>query len=34
MDVTLQRHCAKYIYVIPEGLRELMTDISREVIIQ
>ncbi|XP_018332044.1 uncharacterized protein LOC108741670 isoform X2 [Agrilus planipennis] len=32
MDVMLQRHCAKFIYVVPEGLRELMTDISREVI--
>lgn len=27
----LQRHCAKYIYVVPDGLRELMSDISREV---
>ncbi|KAF2890327.1 hypothetical protein ILUMI_15846, partial [Ignelater luminosus] len=32
MDVMLQRHCAKYIYAIPEGLRELMSDISREVL--
>lgn len=31
MNVMLQRHCARYIYVIPEGLKELMTDISREV---
>lgn len=28
----LQRHCARYIYVIPDGLRELMSDISREVL--
>jgi hypothetical protein len=27
----LQRHCARYIYVVPDGLRELMSDISREV---
>ncbi|XP_050297665.1 uncharacterized protein LOC126737026 [Anthonomus grandis grandis] len=32
MNVTLQRHCARYIYVIPDGLRELMSDISREVL--
>uniref|UniRef100_A0A1Y1MXK5 RIIa domain-containing protein n=1 Tax=Photinus pyralis TaxID=7054 RepID=A0A1Y1MXK5_PHOPY len=32
MDVVLQRHCAKYIYAIPDGLRELMSDISREVL--
>ncbi|KAK5650501.1 hypothetical protein RI129_001530 [Pyrocoelia pectoralis] len=32
MDVPLQRHCAKYIYAIPDGLRELMSDISREVL--
>jgi hypothetical protein len=31
MDVMLQRHCARYIYVVPDGLRELMSDISREV---
>lgn len=28
----LQRHCARYVYVIPDGLRELMSDISREVL--
>ncbi|KAL1497938.1 hypothetical protein ABEB36_008818 [Hypothenemus hampei] len=32
MDAMLQRHCARYIYVIPDGLRELMSDISREVL--
>lgn len=32
MNVVLQRHCAKYIYAVPDGLRELMTDISREVL--
>ncbi|XP_018576710.1 uncharacterized protein LOC108915219 [Anoplophora glabripennis] len=32
MNVLLQRHCARYIYVVPEGLKELMSDISREVI--
>lgn len=32
MDVLLQRHCARYIYVVPDGLRELMSDISREVL--
>ncbi|CAH0552516.1 unnamed protein product [Brassicogethes aeneus] len=32
MDVTLQRHCAKFIYVIPDGLKELISDISREVL--
>ncbi|XP_056633867.1 uncharacterized protein LOC130898999 [Diorhabda carinulata] len=32
MNVLLTRHAAKYIYCIPEGLRELMTDISREVL--
>ncbi|KAK9737060.1 hypothetical protein QE152_g11007 [Popillia japonica] len=32
MDAMLQKRCAKFIYVIPEGLRELMNDISREVI--
>ncbi|KAI4458787.1 ropporin-1-like protein [Holotrichia oblita] len=32
MDAMLQKRCAKYIYVVPEGLRELMSDISREVI--
>lgn len=31
MDPLLQRHCAKYIYAVPEGLKELMSDISREV---
>ncbi|RZC34325.1 hypothetical protein BDFB_007668 [Asbolus verrucosus] len=31
MDAMLQRHCARYIYVVPNGLRELMSDISREV---
>lgn len=28
----LQRHHAKHIYVIPDGLKELMSDISREVL--
>ncbi|CAK9825276.1 hypothetical protein ANTRET_LOCUS3321 [Anthophora retusa] len=32
MDVTLQKHEAKHIYKVPEGLRELCTDISREVL--
>ncbi|KAH1026324.1 hypothetical protein HUJ05_010862 [Dendroctonus ponderosae] len=32
MESMLQRHCARYIYVIPDGLRELMSDISREVL--
>lgn len=32
MEVTYQRRCAQYIYVVPEGLRELMSDISREVL--
>ncbi|KAF5287698.1 hypothetical protein FQA39_LY15798 [Lamprigera yunnana] len=32
MSVLLQRHAAKYIYAIPEGLRELMSDITREVL--
>ncbi|KAJ8919112.1 hypothetical protein NQ315_012097 [Exocentrus adspersus] len=32
MNVMLQRHCARYIYVVPDGLKELMSDISREVI--
>ncbi|KAG5895103.1 hypothetical protein JTB14_036378 [Gonioctena quinquepunctata] len=32
MNITLQRHAAKYIYIIPDGLRELMSDISREVL--
>ncbi|KAF5298624.1 hypothetical protein FQR65_LT09720 [Abscondita terminalis] len=32
MNILLQRHKARYIYVIPEGLRELMSDISREVL--
>lgn len=31
MNVTLQKHDAKHIYKVPEGLRELCTDISREV---
>ncbi|CAH1115454.1 unnamed protein product [Psylliodes chrysocephalus] len=32
MDPTLQRHAAKCIYIIPDGLKELMSDISREVL--
>ncbi|VEN43100.1 unnamed protein product [Callosobruchus maculatus] len=32
MNVMLQRHSARYIYVVPEGLKELMSDISREVL--
>lgn len=28
----LQRHNAKLIYAVPDGLRELMSDISREVL--
>nr|XP_012146632.1 PREDICTED: uncharacterized protein LOC105663303 isoform X3 [Megachile rotundata] len=32
MDVTLQKHDAKHIYKVPEGLRELCADISREVL--
>ncbi|XP_076227660.1 uncharacterized protein LOC143175004 [Nomia melanderi] len=32
MDVMLQKHCAKHVYKVPEGLRELCTDISREVL--
>lgn len=32
MNVVLQRHGARYIYPIPEGLKELMSDISREVL--
>ncbi|KAI4498481.1 hypothetical protein M0802_006416 [Mischocyttarus mexicanus] len=32
MDVTLQKHGAKHIYRVPEGLRELCTDITREVL--
>lgn len=32
MDILLQRHKARYIYIIPEGLRELLSDISREVL--
>lgn len=32
MDVMLQRHCAKHIYIVPDGLKELMSDISREVL--
>lgn len=31
MDPTLQKHGAKHIYKVPEGLRELCSDISREV---
>lgn len=31
MEVVFQRRCANFIYVVPEGLRELLTDISREV---
>lgn len=31
MNVVLQTHGAKHIYKVPEGLRELCTDISREV---
>ncbi|GLV44263.1 Radial spoke binding protein 15 [Carabus blaptoides fortunei] len=31
-EVLYERRCAKYVYVVPEGLRELMTDISREVL--
>lgn len=33
MDATLQKHGAKHIYKVPEGLRELCTDITREVYI-
>lgn len=32
MNVLLQRHCAKHIYILPDGLKELMSDISREVL--
>ncbi|GJQ86277.1 hypothetical protein Trydic_g8973 [Trypoxylus dichotomus] len=32
MNAMLHKRCAKFIYVVPEGLRELMSDISREVI--
>ncbi|XP_072394825.1 uncharacterized protein [Diabrotica undecimpunctata] len=32
MNVLLTRHAAKYIYCVPEGLKELMNDISREVL--
>ncbi|KAL2742434.1 sperm surface protein Sp17-like [Vespula maculifrons] len=32
MDATLQKHGAKHIYKVPEGLRELCTDITREVL--
>ncbi|XP_043262041.1 sperm surface protein Sp17-like [Colletes gigas] len=32
MDAMLQKHSAKHIYKVPEGLRELCTDISREVL--
>ncbi|XP_071856976.1 uncharacterized protein [Bombus fervidus] len=32
MNVVLQTHGAKHIYKVPEGLRELCTDISREVL--
>jgi len=31
MNVLLQKHGAKHIYKVPEGLRELCTDIAREV---
>ncbi|KAL6435861.1 hypothetical protein ACFW04_005615 [Cataglyphis niger] len=32
MNVLLQKHGAKHIYEVPEGLRELCTDIAREVL--
>lgn len=32
MDTMLQRHSAKHIYIIPDGLSEIMSDISREVL--
>ncbi|XP_076377135.1 uncharacterized protein LOC143259349 [Megalopta genalis] len=32
MDPMLQRHGAKHVYKVPEGLRELSADISREVL--
>lgn len=32
MNAMLQRHNAKFIYAVPDGLRELMSDISREVL--
>ncbi|XP_029163151.1 abnormal spindle-like microcephaly-associated protein homolog [Nylanderia fulva] len=32
MNVLLQKHEAKHIYKVPEGLRELCTDIAREVL--
>ncbi|XP_076647147.1 uncharacterized protein LOC143355864 [Halictus rubicundus] len=32
MDVMLQEHGARHIYKVPEGLRELCADISREVL--
>ncbi|XP_012281676.1 uncharacterized protein LOC105700422 [Orussus abietinus] len=32
MDAMLQKHGAKHIFRVPEGLRELCTDISREVL--
>ncbi|XP_060831753.1 LOW QUALITY PROTEIN: FK506-binding protein 5-like [Bombus pascuorum] len=32
MNLVLQTHGAKHIYKVPEGLRELCTDISREVL--
>ncbi|KZC03922.1 hypothetical protein WN55_00102 [Dufourea novaeangliae] len=32
MDVMLQEHGAKHVYKVPEGLRELCSDISREVL--
>ncbi|KYN22958.1 PREDICTED: uncharacterized protein LOC108758743 [Trachymyrmex cornetzi] len=32
MNVLLQKHGAKHIYKVPEGLRELCTDIAREVL--
>lgn len=31
MNVLLQKHGAKHIYKVPEGLRELCADIAREV---
>ncbi|XP_060531548.1 sperm surface protein Sp17 [Cylas formicarius] len=32
MNVSLQKYQARYLYAVPEGLRELMADISREVL--
>ncbi|KAK2583974.1 hypothetical protein KPH14_006436 [Odynerus spinipes] len=32
MDVTLEKHGAKHVYRVPDGLRELCTDITREVL--